>query len=323
MTPRSVIKGAGYYLPEKILTNTELAKIVETSDEWILSRTGIEQRHIAADGEVTSDLATKAAQMALDNAGMSIDQIDQIIVATTTPDRVFPATACYVQEKLGAKGSAFDMQAVCSGFIFGMGIADSLINSGQSETTLLIGAETMSRILNWEDRNTCVLFGDGAGAVILQKEECEGAITDTGVLANYMRSDGAHTQSLLVTGGPSYNQQSGFIDMNGKEVFRHAVNNISDAIITLLDRTQLDVSDIDWFVPHQANSRIIKSVGQKIGLDEDKVIVTVNKHANTSAASVPLAFAQYYLNGTIKKGDLVMLEAMGAGFSWGGNLIRV
>ena len=322
MTIRSVLRGEGHYLPEKILTNTELSKMVDTSDDWILSRTGIQQRHIAAEGEYTSDLAVAAAKHALEDAGVSISQVDQIIVATTTPDMTFPSTASYVQKKLGATGSAFDVQAVCSGFIYGMAVADSMIKNGLSKTTLLIGAETMSRILDWTDRNTCVLFGDGAGAVVLQAETSDNPDGPT-VLCNYLRNDGTHTQSLYVTGGPSVNQQAGFIAMNGKEVFRHAVNNISDAILTLLDQTGFPLEAIDWFVPHQANKRIIGSVGQKIGLDENKVIVTVDRHANTSAASVPLAFCQARADGRIKPGDLVMFEAMGAGFSWGGNLIRL
>ena len=251
-----------------------------------------------------------------------VESVDQIIVATTTPDMTFPSTASYVQQKLGAKGSAFDVQAVCSGFIYGMAVADSMIKNGLSRTTLVIGAETMSRILDWSDRNTCVLFGDGAGAVVLQADASADP-NGPGVLGNYLRNDGNHTQSLYVTGGPSFNQQAGFIAMNGKEVFRHAVNNISDAILTLLQQTNIPLGEIDWFVPHQANKRIIASVGQKIGLDEDKVIVTVDQHANTSAASVPLAFCQARADGRIKPGDLVMFEAMGAGFSWGGNLVRL
>lgn len=323
MTIRSVFKGAGYYLPQKILTNNELSKLVDTTDEWILSRTGIQQRHIAAEGEYTSDLAVAAAQNALADAGLDIEAVDQIIVATTTPDMTFPSTASYVQQKLGAQGAAFDVQSVCSGFVYGLAVADSMIKNGLSKTTLLIGAETMSRILDWSDRNTCVLFGDGAGAFVLQAEADDDVSNAARVLGNYLRNDGTHTQSLYVTGGPSFNQQAGYISMNGKEVFRHAVNNISDAILSLLDQTNTQLEDIDWFVPHQANKRIIASVGQKIGLNEDKVIVTVDQHANTSAASVPLAFCQARADGRIKPGNLVMLEAMGAGFSWGGNLIRL
>ena len=291
MTIRSVLKGAGHYLPQKILTNTELSDMVDTSDEWILTRTGIQQRYIAAEDEYTSDLAVAAAQYALADAGIGVESVDQIIVATTTPDMTFPSTASYVQQKLGAKGSAFDVQAVCSGFIYGMAVADSMIKNGLSRTTLVIGAETMSRILDWSDRNTCVLFGDGAGAVVLQADASADP-NGPGVLGNYLRNDGNHTQSLYVTGGPSFNQQAGFIAMNGKEVFRHAVNNISDAILTLLQQTNIPLEEIDWFVPHQANKRIIASVGQKIGLDENKVIVTVDQHANTSAASVPWHFAK-------------------------------
>ncbi len=323
MTIRSVIKGAGRYLPQRILTNTELAGMVETSDEWILTRTGIEQRHIAGEGEYTSDLAVAAARRALDNAGITIDAVDQIIVATTTPDRTFPSTASYVQKKLKATGAAFDVQAVCAGFIYGLSVADSMICKGMSKTTLLIGAETMSRIIDWSDRDTCVLFGDGAGAVVLQAQMGTGELLDQGVLASYLRTDGRQTESLYVSGGASYNQQVGYINMNGREVFRHAVNNISDAILHLLEQTGLSVDAIDWFVPHQANKRIIVSVGSKIGLDENKIIITVNHHANTSAASVPLAFCQAIEDGRIKQGDLVMFEAMGAGFSWGGNLLRL
>lgn len=324
MTRRACLISSGMYLPQTVITNDELSKLVDTSDAWIQERTGIKQRYKAADDEVTSDLATKAALMALENAGLKADDIDQIIVTTSTPDRTFPATAVYVQKKLGMTGgAAFDLQAVCSGFIYGLNVADSLIVSGACKTILLIGAETFSRILNWEDRNTCVLFGDGAAAVILQARDGAGTIEDRGILQNYVRSDGRMSDMLHTDGGASFNQQVGVIEMAGKEVFKHAVKNISEAIMTVLERAQLQVSDIDWFVPHQANRRIISAVGNRVGLDEDKVIVTVEQHANTSAASIPLAFHTAISDGRIKRGDLVMFEAMGAGFSWGATLIRV
>ncbi len=324
MARRAVITASGIYLPPNIVTNDDLSKMVDTSDEWIQTRTGIKQRHKANDDEVTSDLAVHAAKQALDNAGLDINQIDEIIVATTTADRTFPATAVYVQEKLGmTRGAAYDVQAVCSGFIFGLTLANSQIVSGACDNVLLIGAETLFRLLDLTDRDTCVLFGDGAGAVVLQAQDGKGDMSDKGVLSHHIRSDGRMHDLLYTDGGPSYNREVGVIHMTGKEVFKHAVTNLSDSILAVLDKTGLKVSDIDWFVPHQANLRIISAVGKRIGLDESKVIVTVAQHANTSAASIPLAFHIAREDGRIKSGDLVMFEAMGAGFTWGSTLVRM
>ncbi|MDD9841920.1 MAG: ketoacyl-ACP synthase III [Alphaproteobacteria bacterium] len=324
MVTRAIIKGTGMYLPEKVLTNADMAQLVDTTPEWIFTRTGILQRHKAADDEVTSDLATAAARMALENANMRADEIDMIIVATSTPDRTFPSTATYVQQKLGmTKGAAFDVQAVCSGFVYGLGVADSMIGRGLAKNILLIGAETMTRLLNWQDRTTCILFGDGAGCVVLQAAQGDGTVADTGILSTYLQSDGRKAELLYVDGGTSFNQQTGFLVMNGKEVFRHAVTYIADAILQVLNETGLQSDDIDWFIPHQANQRIISAVGQRIGLDEEKIILTVGQHANTSAASIPLAFSTALADGRIKKGDLVMFEAMGGGLAWGASLARV
>lgn len=324
MVTRAIIKGTGMYLPENVLTNADMAELVDTTHEWIFARTGILQRHKVADDEVTSDLATKAARMALEDANMSADEIDLIIVATSTPDRTFPATATYVQQKLGmTKGAGFDVQAVCSGFVYGLGVADSMIGHGLAKNILLIGAETMTRLLDWKDRTTCILFGDGAGCVVLQAAEGDGTVADTGILSTYLQSDGRKADLLYVDGGTSFNQQTGFLVMNGKEVFRHAVNYIADAILQVLKETGLQSSDIDWFIPHQANQRIISAVGKRIGLDEEKIILTVAEHANTSAASIPLAFSAALADGRIKKGDLVVFEAMGGGLTWGATLARV
>lgn len=315
----SVVIGVGSYLPKRVLTNAELAEKVDTSDEWIVQRTGIKQRHIAAEGEFTSDLATNAARAALDAAGKTVEDIDLIIVATTTPDKTFPATATLVQRKLGMKhGVAFDIQAVCSGFVFGVATADSYIKTGMAKRALVIGAETFSRILDWEDRTTCVLFGDGAGAIVL--EACEDP--KRGVLASSLRSDGSHWEKLYVDGGVSQTQTTGHVRMEGKEVFKHAVGMISDVVNGALAEAGYESDDLDWFVPHQANKRIIDGAGKKLGIPADKVIVTVDKHANTSAASVPLALDVAVKDGRIKPGDLVMIEAMGGGFTWGASLIR-
>ena len=318
-TIRSVVRGVGGYLPERVLTNEELAKTVDTSDEWIFQRVGIHQRHIAAEDELTSDLATKAAQKALEAAGMSPSDIDLIIVATTTPDMTFPATATFVQQKLGIHhGMAFDLQAVCSGFVYGVATADSYLKNGLAKRALVIGAETFSRILDWQDRTTCVLFGDGAGAMVL--EAVEGG--EAGVLASALRSDGTHWDKLYVDGGVSSTQTIGHVRMKGREVFKHAVGKISDVVEGVLEKAELHSDDLDWFVPHQANRRIIDAAGKKLGIPSEKVIITVDRHANTSAASVPLALAEAVRDGRIKKNDLVMLEAMGGGFTWGASLIR-
>jgi 3-oxoacyl-[acyl-carrier-protein] synthase-3 len=318
-TLRSIVRGIGSYLPERIVTNEELSKTIETSDEWIQQRVGIKQRHIAADGELTSDLATHAARRALDNARLSAAEIDLIIVATTTPDLTFPATAAIVQQKLGMHhGAAFDLQAVCSGFVYGMVTADSFLKNGIARRALVIGAETASRILDWTDRTTCVLFGDGAGAAVLEL----GGDGDRGILASSIRSDGHFADKLNTTGGVSATGTIGHIHMEGKEVFRHAVGKITDVVENVLSATGYTVKDLDWFVPHQANRRIIEGAGEKLHIPPEKVVITVDRHANTSAASVPLALTEAVSDGRIKRGDLVMIEAMGGGFTWGASLIR-
>ncbi|WP_172122902.1 beta-ketoacyl-ACP synthase III [Devosia sp. 919] len=320
---RSIIRGVGAYLPEKILTNAELAKMVDTSDEWIQQRVGIKERHIAAEGQFTSDLAVAAAQQALDAAGMTPHDIDLIIVATTTPDYTFPAAATLVQMKLGMHhGMAFDLQAVCSGFVYAVATADSYLQNGLASRALVIGAETFSRLLDWSDRGTCVLFGDGAGAVIMERVEIADGAPDRGVLASALRSDGHHWDKLYVDGGPSSTKGVGHVRMQGPEVFRHAVGKIADVVYDTLDKAGYTVDDLDWFVPHQANRRIIDGAGAKLGLPPEKVVITVDRHANTSAASVPLALSVAVADGRIKEGDLVMLEAMGGGFTWGASLIR-
>ena len=324
MTLRSVIIGAGCYLPERVVTNAELAKMVDTSDEWIVQRTGIRERHIAADGEVTSDLAIKAAQAALAHAGVDAQSIDLIVVATSTPDNTFPASAVTVQAGLGITGgAAFDLQAVCSGFVFGLATVDGFLRAGMFKRALLIGAETFSRILDWNDRTTCVLFGDGAGAVVIEAQEQPGTMNDRGVLTNHLRSDGRHKHKLYVDGGPSSTQTVGHLRMEGREVFKHAVSMITDVIKDAFKATGYTARDLDWFVPHQANRRIIDGSVMKLGLDPAKVIITVDKHGNTSAASIPLALCVGIADGRIKKGDLVMFEAMGGGFTWGASLVRM
>ena len=320
---RSVVLGCGSYLPERILTNAELATKVDTSDEWIVQRTGIKQRHVAADGEFTSHLAIKAAQAALANAGIDAQTIDLIVLATSTPDNTFPATAVAVQNALGiTHGAAFDLQAVCSGFIFALTTADSLLRTGAGKRALVIGAETFSRILDWTDRGTCVLFGDGAGAVVLEAQQQSGTVGDRGVLTTHLRSDGRHKEKLFVDGGPSSTQTVGYLRMEGREVFKHAVGMITDVIVDAFAATGASAETIDWFVPHQANKRIIDASAQKLHIAPQKVVLTVDRHGNTSAASIPLALSVAVKDGRIKKGDLVLLEAMGGGFTWGSALIR-
>jgi 3-oxoacyl-[acyl-carrier-protein] synthase-3 len=320
---RSVARGVGSYLPARTLTNAELAQMVDTTDEWIVQRTGIRERHIAAKDEKTSDLALNAAKAALANAGMSAADIDLIVVATSTPDLTFPATATTVQAALGiTRGAAFDLQAVCSGFVYAMSTADQYLRSGDFKCALVIGAETFSRILDWEDRTTCVLFGDGAGAVVLERAEQPGTREDRGILISKLRSDGRHRDKLFVDGGPGSTGTVGHLRMEGKEVFRHAVGMITDVIEDAYAATGYSSEDIDWFVPHQANLRIIDGSAKKLKIAPSKVVVTVDKHGNTSAASIPLALSTAVNDGRIKKGDLVLLEAMGGGFTWGSTLLR-
>ncbi|WP_350334493.1 beta-ketoacyl-ACP synthase III [Coralliovum pocilloporae] len=320
---RSVVLGCGSYLPEKALTNSDLAQMVDTSDEWIVQRTGISQRHIAAEGQTTSDLGYNAAKAALDDAGIDASSLDLIILATATPDNTFPATSVSIQHRLGmSHGAAFDVHAVCSGFVYAMTTADAYIKAGLAKRVLVIGAETFSRILDWEDRTTCVLFGDGAGAVVLEAQEGEGTVDDRGILTCKLRSDGCHQKKLYVDGGPSSTQTVGHLRMEGREVFKHAVGMISDVVDDAFSETGLTADDLTWFVPHQANKRIIDSSAKKLGIDPQKVVCTVQKHGNTSAASVPLALTEARRDGRIKTGDLVMLEAMGGGFTWGSVLLR-
>lgn len=320
---RTVVAGVGSYLPSRVMTNDDISKIVETTDEWIVERTGIHQRHIAADGELTSHLALAAAREAIADAGIDVQEIDTIILATTTPDNTFPATATTVQAELGLyHGAAFDIQAVCSGFVYALTIADTFIKTGQSKTALVIGAETFSRLLDWTDRTTCVLFGDGAGAVIVRGEKGEGTNADRGILTAHLHSDGRYKEKLYVDGGPSSTQSTGHVRMEGREVFRHAVVNIAEAITESLEATGLKADDIDWFVPHQANKRILDGTAKRIGLPPEKVVMTVGEQGNTSAASVPLALDMAVKDGRIKRNDLVLLEAMGGGFTWGSLLFR-
>ena len=320
---RSVVLGYGAYLPERILTNAELASMVDTSDEWIVQRTGIRERHIAAEGEFTSHLGLKAAQAAIAKAGIDTQSIDLIVLATSTPDNTFPATAVAIQEALGINhGAAFDIQAVCSGFIFGLATADNFLKSGAFKRALVIGAETFSRILDWHDRGTCVLFGDGAGAVVLDAQPQAGTSADRGILTTHLRSDGRHKDKLFVDGGPSTTQTVGHLRMEGREVFKHAVGMITDVIVDAFEATGTTADDIDWLVPHQANKRIIDASAKKLHIAPQKVVLTVDRHGNTSAASIPLALATAADDGRIKTGDLVMLEAMGGGFTWGSALLR-
>lgn len=320
---RAVIRGTGHYLPARVVPNAEFAATLDTSDDWIVSRSGIERRHFAAEGEYTSDLATHAARAALANAGVNADDIDAIIVATSTPDFTFPAVATQVQAALGMrKGFAFDVQAVCAGFVFALANANALIASGQARRVLVIGAETFSRILDWTDRGTCVLFGDGAGAVVLEAQAGTGANTDRGVLACDLNSDGQYRELLYVDGGVSRTGHAGVLKMHGREVFRHAVEKLAATATTALDKAGLSAADIDWVVPHQANLRIIKGTAQKLGLSMDKVVVTVQDHGNTSAASIPLALSVAAAQGRFKQGDLIVTEAIGGGLSWGAVALR-
>lgn len=320
---RSVVLGCGSYLPQRVLTNSELATKVDTSDEWIVQRTGIRQRHIAAEGEFTSHLAIHAANAALAHAGIDAQSIDLIVVATSTPDHTFPATAVAVQNGLGIHhGAAFDLQAVCSGFVFALATADNFLRSGAFKRALVIGAETFSRILDWTDRSTCVLFGDGAGAVVLEAQEQPGTPSDRGILTTHLRSDGRHQSKLYVDGGPSSTRTVGHLRMEGREVFKHAVGMITDVIVDAFNASGTNADDIKWFVPHQANKRIIDASAHKLHIAPEKVVLTVDRHGNTSAASIPLALSVAVADGRIKSGDLVLLEAMGGGFTWGSALVR-
>ena len=320
---RSVVLGYGSYLPARILSNDELVKSVQTTDEWIVQRTGIRERHIAAAGELTSGLALHAARAAIANARVEANSIDLIVLATSTPDQTFPATAVTVQAGLGiTRGTAFDLQAVCSGFIFALSVVDAMLKSGAYKRALVIGAETFSRILDWNDRTTCVLFGDGAGAWVVEAQPQPGTSADRGILTTHLRSDGRHKSKLYVDGGPSSTQTVGHLRMEGREVFKHAVAMITDVIHDAFKATGATVADIDWFVPHQANKRIIDGSAHKLGIAPEKVVVTVDRHGNTSAASIPLALADAVADRRIKRGNLILLEAMGGGFTWGSALLR-
>ena len=321
---RSVVTGVGGYLPEDVVSNEDLSRVVDTSDDWIRERTGIRQRHRARDDQAVSDLAVEAARQALDRAGRTPADIDLIIVATTTADLTFPATAAIVQRKLGCPiGIAFDVQAVCSGFVYAMSVADGFVARGHAKCALVIGAETMTRLMDWTDRGTCVLFGDGAGAVVMEPMEGQGTTADRGLLGFALRCDGTKQDLLYVDGGPSTTGTVGKLRMQGNQVFKHAVINISEAVIAAATAAGVEVSDVDWFIPHQANERILKGVANRLGIDEQKVIQTVGDHANTSAASIPLALAQGVADGRIKKGDLLLLEAMGGGLTWGACVVRL
>jgi 3-oxoacyl-[acyl-carrier-protein] synthase-3 len=320
---RSIVLGCGSYLPNQVLTNADLARKVDTSDDWIVQRTGIHERRIAAPGELTSHMAVHAARAALAHAHLDAQAIDLIVLATSTPDNTFPATATAVQAELGiTRGAAFDLQAVCSGFVFGLSTADALLRSGAFSRALVIGAETFSRLLDWTDRTTCVLFGDGAGAVVLEAQELDGGREDRGVLTVKLRSDGRHKSKLYVDGGPSSTGTVGHLRMEGREVFRHAVAMITDVVEDAFEATGYTVADIDWFVPHQANKRIIDGSAHKLGIPASKVVTTVDRHGNTSAASIPLALSDAVADRRIKRGDLLLLEAMGGGFTWGAALVR-
>ena len=320
---RSVVLGCGSYLPSRVLANAELSRMVDTTDEWITQRTGIRERRIAAEGETTSDMALAAARAALASAGVPAQSIDLIVLATSTPDNTFPASAVSVQAGLSiTQGAAFDVQAVCSGFVFGLATIDGLLRTGAFKRALVIGSETFSRILDWNDRTTCVLFGDGAGAVVLEAQNGTGTRADRGILTTHLRSDGRHKAKLYVDGGPSSTQTVGHLRMEGRAVFKHAVAMITDVIEDAFKATGYTADEVDWFVPHQANKRIIDDTAKKLGIASEKVVTTVDRHGNTSAASIPLALTVAVADGRIKRGDLVMLEAMGGGFTWGSALVR-
>ncbi|SDF77813.1 3-oxoacyl-[acyl-carrier-protein] synthase III [Limimonas halophila] len=319
---RALMTGCGAYLPERVLTNDEIAQRLDTSDQWIRQRTGICERRIAATGETTADLGTTAAQRALAQVGMTANDVDLLVVATATPDETFPATATRIQARLGmTRGAAFDVHAVCTGFVYALAVADNFIKVGQARTALVVGAETFSRILDWEDRGTCVLFGDGAGAVVLEAVE-NGEADGRGVLSTHLHSDGRHHDALYVDGGPSSTQTVGHLRMEGREVFRHAVSRMAEVIDEALDANDLTPGDVDWLVPHQANMRIIEAMGRRLNLPPDRVVSTVDRHANTSAASIPLALCEAVDDGRIQRGDLVLMEGMGGGFTWGSALVR-
>jgi 3-oxoacyl-[acyl-carrier-protein] synthase III len=320
---RSVVLGCGSYLPARILSNHELALSVDTTDDWIVQRTGIRERHIAAPGELTSDLAINSARAALAHAHVEASSIDLIVLGTSTPDQTFPATAVTVQAALGiTAGAAFDLQAVCSGFVYALAVSDALLRSGSYKRALVIGAETFSRLMDWKDRTTCVLFGDGAGALVLEAQKQPGTTADRGILTTHLRSDGRHRTKLYTDGGPSSTQTVGHLRMEGREVFKHAVSMITDVIEDAFNATGITANDIDWFVPHQANKRIIDGSAHKLGITPEKVVVTVDRHGNTSAASIPLALADAAADRRLKRGNLVLLEAMGGGFTWGSALLR-
>jgi 3-oxoacyl-[acyl-carrier-protein] synthase-3 len=323
MPRRSQVLGCGGYLPRRVVTNAELARKLDTTDDWIVQRTGIRERRIAAEGELTSDLAAAACRAALERAGIDAGEVDLLVLATSTPDETFPATAARVQTAIGMPpGPAFDIQAVCSGFVYALAIADNFLRVGQARTALVVGAETYSRILDWTDRGTCVLFGDGAGAAVLRAAEGQGTIADRGVLSTHLYADGRYHDLLYVNGGPSSTGTAGVVRMEGREVFRHAVVKLAQAVDAAIAANGVTARDIDWLVPHQANIRIIESMGHRLNLPMEKVVVTVDRHANTSAASIPLALAEASADGRVRPGHLVLLEAMGGGFTWGSALVR-
>ncbi|MBT4880294.1 MAG: ketoacyl-ACP synthase III [Alphaproteobacteria bacterium] len=323
MTIRAIITGCGNYLPEKVLTNDDLAQMVDTSDEWITQRVGIRSRHIAAEGECTSDMGAAAATKALQAANIKPTEVDFLICATTTPDKTFPATGTQIQHKIGmAQGFAFDVQAVCSGFVYALAVANNFIQQGQGKTALVVGAETFSRIVDWNDRGTCVLFGDGAGAVVLQAEKGAGTVKDRGILSTHLYSDGRHSDILCTDGGASTTKTTGVVQMQGREVFRHATEKMAEVVEETLKEHNLGPEALDWFVPHQANSRIIQATAKRANFPMDKVIMTVERHGNTSAASIPLALAEAVDEGKIKQNQLVLLDALGGGLTWGSALIR-
>ena len=321
---RSEIIGCGHYLPAKVLTNDDLSKMVETNDEWISTRTGIKSRHIA-ESETTADLAVKASEMALKNAGVAVDEIDLIVVGTLTPDNTTPSVAAKISNIIGTRAGipTFDVAAACSGFVYALTMADNMVRLGQVKTALVIGAETLSKVVDWTDRNTCVLFGDGAGAVVIRAKEGNGTADDAGILSTRLYSDGAQYNNLYISGGVSTTGKAGFIVMNGKEVFKSAVGSLSEAAEAVMNDAGVTIDSVDWLLPHQANIRIIEGVGHKLGIAPEKVIVTVDHHGNTSAASIPLALSESMESGKIKKGNLVAISAMGAGFTWGGVLVRI